>query len=178
MYESRIRITKNTRNFSPTRSFNCFGCSQNNCAGLKLKFEISDENVVFSSVQLDHIYESFPGVIHGGIIATLLDEVMAQAAYLFRKQPSMTVGLRIRYLQPMRTSYPYLASAKIISELNPTAVEVEGQLNDPDSTQAVAIAVGTFRSLSQDDLLSGKNYLPDVTLDALSTFSSKLSVNG
>lgn len=177
MLKSQATIAENTKNFKPTRSFNCFGCSQDNHAGLKLKFEVSDENVVFSSVQLCHIYESFPGVIHGGIVATLLDEVMAQAAYIFRNQPSMTVGLRIRYLQPMRTNHSYLASAKIVSELSPTAVEVEGSLNDPEGDQAVAVATGTFFSLSQDALFSGKSYLPDVTLNALSSFSRKPSVD-
>ena len=177
MPKSQIRTAKNTKIFKPASSFNCFGCAQDNHAGLKLKFEVSDENVVFSTVQLCHIYESFPGVIHGGLVATLLDEVMAQAAYLLRSQPSMTVGLRIRYLQPMRTSHSYLASAKVVSELNATAIEVEGTLNDPDRNQAIAIATGTFVSLSQDILSAGKSNLPDITLNALSTVSRKSSVD-
>ena len=60
----------------------CFACGQNNPIGLKLKFvEIAGRYV--AKCVMDKNYQSFNGVLHGGIITTLLDEAMG--GYLFRQ---------------------------------------------------------------------------------------------
>src|SRR2546430_1319383 len=59
---------------------NCFGCAPHNPIGLRLFFQ--EERDGFSTrFRLGPDYESFPGVIHGGIVAAILDETLAQTVY-------------------------------------------------------------------------------------------------
>lgn len=170
MHKQTVSTKTKLKHFEPGKTFNCFGCSQSNHSGLKLKFEVSEENNVFSSVQLCSAYESFPGIVHGGMVATVLDEVMAQTTYLTRGKPSMTIGLKIRYLQPMYIDTSYLVSGKITSSADLKVTEVEGRVMNTLTNETAAIAHGTFISLSPDQMPSNSR-LPSATLSALSMLS-------
>jgi len=83
----------------------CFGCGQANPAGLKLEFSKSSENVVVSHATVTDNYEGPPGYLHGGIIATLLDEAMSKAN---RAQgvTAMTRQMQVEYLRPVPSGSP------------------------------------------------------------------------
>jgi uncharacterized protein (TIGR00369 family) len=57
---------------------NCFACGELNEHGLKLKLHLGERRS-WSEFVLDDRFEGWAGIIHGGIIATILDEVMAWA---------------------------------------------------------------------------------------------------
>ena len=60
-------------------SGHCFGCGPNNPEGLHLTFTIDEQaHTASASVTLDERYQGAPGYVHGGIIATLLDEAMSK----------------------------------------------------------------------------------------------------
>jgi len=59
----------------------CFGCGQNNPIGLKLKFS-RDGNIIRSEFTPSQHHQGWPGVVHGGIIISVLDEAMSYATYL------------------------------------------------------------------------------------------------
>ena len=78
----------------------CFGCGTTNSVGLQLQFAIGpDRSVVCNAVVSDN-YEGPPGYLHGGIIATLLDEAMSKAN---RAQgvTAMTRQMQVEYLRPV-----------------------------------------------------------------------------
>src|SRR5450756_1538431 len=64
------------------RAHCCFGCGPDNPHGLHLTFTIDDSDptrvTATANVQLTRLHEGPPGHIHGGIIATLLDEAMSK----------------------------------------------------------------------------------------------------
>jgi uncharacterized protein (TIGR00369 family) len=76
----------------------CFGCGQANSVGLE--FSKSAEGVVVCDAQISDQYEGPPGYLHGGIIATLLDEAMSKAN---RAQgvTAMTRQMQVEYLRPV-----------------------------------------------------------------------------
>jgi acyl-coenzyme A thioesterase PaaI-like protein len=57
----------------------CFGCGQDNPIGLKMKF-VPDGKGVRAVFNPDERYQGWPGYLHGGIVACLLDEAMSHAA--------------------------------------------------------------------------------------------------
>jgi len=63
---------------SPARF--CFGCGPENPRGLGLEFRIEDGRAVAEFVTPDYL-QGFPGYVHGGGVATMLDEAMGWAAY-------------------------------------------------------------------------------------------------
>ena len=79
----------------------CFVCGNQNPAGLQIQLAVDVEDGSASSrVTLDERFQGWQGVIHGGILATLLDEV---AIYACRSQGEqfVTVEINVRYRKPV-----------------------------------------------------------------------------
>ena len=78
----------------------CFGCGQANPVGLQLQFSKSATGAVQADAVVSDQYEGPPGYLHGGIIATLLDEAMSKAN---RAQgvTAMTRQMQVEYLRPV-----------------------------------------------------------------------------
>jgi uncharacterized protein (TIGR00369 family) len=78
----------------------CFGCSQKNPAGLKLQFEESEE-FIHASWQPSEIYQGYSNILHGGIIAALLDEIGAWCVSVKIGTAGVTSEMKTRYLSPV-----------------------------------------------------------------------------
>jgi uncharacterized protein (TIGR00369 family) len=85
------------------RANHCFGCGPENPQGLKLEFVIEAEDAeaitATARVTLTKMHEGPPGHIHGGIIATLLDEAMSKLNRPLNVL-AMTRNLSVNYLKP------------------------------------------------------------------------------
>ncbi len=90
----------------PPRTNRCFGCGPANRDGLRLKFfsEGIDDRAI-CTVKMPQRYEGPPGHLHGGIIATLLDEAMGKANKL-AGVVAMTRTMEIEYLRPVPLKVP------------------------------------------------------------------------
>ncbi len=117
-------------------SRHCFVCGVQNPYGLKLQFEDDDENTVRAQVIVPDHYNGYPGVVHGGIIAAILDETSGRAL-LARgheyKNLFVTLKMEIRYRQPTPTNTPLTAIGSIAKAGASRAV-VHGEIRLPDGT--------------------------------------------
>jgi uncharacterized protein (TIGR00369 family) len=96
-------LTQSNENLQPMAhgaSNRCFGCGQANPVGLHLEFLLADDGSVVSFATVADTYEGPPGYLHGGIIATLLDEAMSKAVRA-RGLIAMTRKLDVEYLRPV-----------------------------------------------------------------------------
>jgi uncharacterized protein (TIGR00369 family) len=79
----------------------CFGCGGANARGMKLTFvQDDDAKRIRGEFRLGAEYQGGPGFIHGGIIATVLDEVMGKVNR-FREVRAVTAELVVEYLKPV-----------------------------------------------------------------------------
>jgi acyl-coenzyme A thioesterase PaaI-like protein len=86
----------------------CFGCGAENPQGLKLDFEVKEDDGVITATSLltlTRVHEGPPGHIHGGIIATLLDEAMSKLNRPLNVL-AMTRSLTVDYLRPSPLHVP------------------------------------------------------------------------
>ncbi len=75
----------------------CFVCGQNNPRGLKISVAYREaEMAAETEISLPREFQGWADVIHGGILATLLDEMMAHAVWHFAG-PGLTLGLEVRF---------------------------------------------------------------------------------
>lgn len=82
-------------------SRNCFVCGRQNPKSLRLEFFYDDEAaIVQADVELDESHEGFPGVMHGGVIAAMLDEAAGRAWGDEPDRFMVTSELKIRYRKP------------------------------------------------------------------------------
>jgi len=97
------------------RANHCFGCGTANPEGLHLEFAIdaADPNAITATChfKLTRMHEGPPGYIHGGIIATLLDEAMSKLNRPLNLL-AMTRSLSVDYLKPSPLETPLLLVGK------------------------------------------------------------------
>lgn len=79
---------------------NCFACSEKNPIGLKLKFEES-EKYLHATWEPSEYYQGYINILHGGIIATLLDEIGAWCVNVKVGTAGVTSELSVKYLKPV-----------------------------------------------------------------------------
>ncbi len=85
----------------------CFGCGPANPIGLKLHFEES-ERYLHAAWSPEMEYQGYLNVVHGGIIATLLDEIGAWCINVKAGTSAVTSQLSVRYLKPL-----YISKGKV-----------------------------------------------------------------
>lgn len=88
---------------SQENSKNCFVCGLSNAVGLRMKFFVVDENTVESRYIVNEQYQGWPGITHGGIVAAMLDEVMARLFVFDENQNRflVTAKLEVKYRKPV-----------------------------------------------------------------------------
>lgn len=72
----------------------CFACGEENPIGLHLRFTYG-EGCAEATFIAERAYQGYPGLLHGGLVATLLDEAMAHAV-IAAYGPAVTGELRVR----------------------------------------------------------------------------------
>jgi uncharacterized protein (TIGR00369 family) len=97
------------------RANHCFGCGPENPQGLHLAFTTNTEDpghpVATTHFQLDRLHEGPPGYVHGGIVATLIDEAMSKL-----NRPldvlAVTRHMEVDYLKPVPLFKPLVLTSR------------------------------------------------------------------
>ena len=120
--------------FKGTRGHDCFGCSPRNPHGLHLRFFEEGDRIVCRWTP-DPRFQSWDGVLHGGIVATILDETAGWAVLRRFRRVAMTTRLDIRFLHPAHVSDPFLlAAAWYTGRVNDHVVTLRATLSDASGT--------------------------------------------
>jgi uncharacterized protein (TIGR00369 family) len=105
----------------------CFVCGMQNPIGLKLIFEEEDGKVVARFTSKPE-HQGFPGILHGGIISTLLDEGMGRAVFLLPEERWMlSAKIEIKYLRPIPIGEEITLVGEI-TQVHRRGVTCKGQL--------------------------------------------------
>ncbi len=91
----------------------CFGCGPANPAGLHLEFLLAEDGSVVCLATISSNFDGHPGYLHGGIIATLLDETMSKVLRA-RGLSAMTRHLETDYLRPVPSGEPIRLEGRIL----------------------------------------------------------------
>lgn len=82
--------------------YNCFACSPNNPYGLKMEFWEDGDDIV-SYWTPDDNYQGWLKTLHGGIQATLIDEMGGWVVARKLQTSGMTINLNVRCRRPIST---------------------------------------------------------------------------
>ncbi|HKN62034.1 MAG TPA: PaaI family thioesterase [Candidatus Acidoferrales bacterium] len=124
----------------------CFGCGGANHRGMQLTFEQDDAaRRIRGNFRLGPEYSGGLGFVHGGIIATLLDEAMGKVNR-FRGLRALTAELTIEYLRPVPVEQDIVVEAR--------EVDMKGRN---------LYHVGEIRNAQGDVLARGRGRFVDVT---------------
>lgn len=88
--------------YADLEGYHCFACSPDNPYGLKCRFVDEGEYVTCHWQPSGH-YQGFFNVLHGGIQATLIDEIASWIVFARMKTAGVTAELNVKYRKPVRT---------------------------------------------------------------------------
>jgi uncharacterized protein (TIGR00369 family) len=91
----------------------CFGCGPANPAGLQLEFLLAEDGAAVCLTTVPDRFDGHPGYLHGGIIATLLDEAMSKAVRACGLT-AMTGRIEIDYLRPVPSGAQLRMEGRIV----------------------------------------------------------------
>jgi len=117
----------------------CFACGQQNPIGLRLEFHFQGDDYV-TSFQVRPEHQGWAGLVHGGLLATALDEAMARL--LWEKElNAITARLEVRYHRPVSIGETLQIRGRI-ARLRPPLVETTAAATGADgATVAEAKAI-------------------------------------
>ena len=118
----------------------CFVCGKENMAGLHIEFQQDPQSrEVKAEVVFPKHLQGWQDTVHGGLQATILDEIMIKAAAAAGIQ-CVTAEITVKYKKPASTGTAYIAFGKML-ETRGRIVLAESRLCD-DSGQVLAQATG------------------------------------
>jgi len=132
--------------FEPHR---CFACGELNEHGLQLVLH-ADETGCWTELSLDERFQGWDAVAHGGIVATILDEVMAWSV-IGRGTWGVTARMSIAFHKPIATGHAIRAEGRVAEDRRRT-VRTEGRVLDAHTGALLASGEGTYMAVPADRL--------------------------
>ncbi|GBG57848.1 thioesterase [Sporomusaceae bacterium FL31] len=109
----------------------CFACGRHNPIGLKLQFR-EEQDTYITTFTAGPEHQGYDGIVHGGIVSTLLDEVTAR--YIYSKgHNAVTARLDVRFKKPTPIGEPLTITGTITGQRG-NMVELMGTLALADGT--------------------------------------------
>ncbi len=119
----------------------CFVCGRKNPVGLYMSFYDNGRDEVFCEYTVAERYQGYPGIVHGGIQASILDEVVGRVAMIGDHHHFMvSVKLQVLYRHPVPVATPLKITGRII-RLRGRLGKAQGEITLPDGTIACEAAI-------------------------------------
>lgn len=135
---------------TPNPTNHCFGCGGGNPRGMQLTFEQDDDaKRIRGRFRLSPDYQGGAGFVHGGIIAMLLDEVMAKVSR-FARDHAVTAEMTVEYRKPV-----------------PVGEEIVVEGWEVNRDERVRSREGEIRNTADEVLARGKARFVEVTRERL-----------
>jgi acyl-coenzyme A thioesterase PaaI-like protein len=93
----------------------CFVCGRHNPRGLYMVFYDNGKDEVCSDYVVPDTYQGYPGIVHGGVVAAMLDEAVCRVAMIGDHHHfMMSVRLDVKYRHPVPTDVPLRVVGQIL----------------------------------------------------------------
>ncbi len=121
--QNRLKLIHN----DPTNG--CFGCGPKNDFGLRMKI-LTDETEVCAYLTVPQHLCGYNQIVHGGVIATILDEIMGWAGIYLLKKIAVTKTMSIDFLKAARIGDPLTVKGGILNQCGKREVRIQGAIYD------------------------------------------------
>lgn len=120
---------------------NCFGCGRLNLHGLQLKFYLTEDGV-YAPFTPGPAQEGYVGLVHGGIITTVLDEVMAWSLYRLEIW-TVTAKIEVVFRRPVEVGVATRATGRLVKDRR-RLLDVAADMRRTSDDLLLATATATF----------------------------------
>jgi uncharacterized protein (TIGR00369 family) len=93
----------------------CFACGKHNPDGLRLEFELLEDGSIRTEFTPPKKFQGFKDILHGGIMATLLDETMIHLPFR-RGDKVVTATLEVKLRRPAKIGERIIVTARLLAD--------------------------------------------------------------
>jgi acyl-coenzyme A thioesterase PaaI-like protein len=127
----------------------CFVCGKDNPQGFQIKVRYDEADLAAETeLSIPREYQGWAEVIHGGILSTLLDELMAHAIWRFAG-PGLTLSMEVRFHAPLKPGEPIRVRG-VMQTPNGSRRLAEGEIIRLSDGQRIASGKSRFLLLPGD----------------------------
>ena len=125
----------------------CFVCGEANPIGLRLRFE-TDGKLVTARFTPRREHAGFKQTMHGGLIATVLDEAMVWACAVQTRRFAFSAEMNVRYLRPVQPGQEVIVAAELVANRRDRIYDTKAELRDAQN-QVLATATGKYLPIDE-----------------------------
>ena len=126
---------------------NCFVCGKSNPIGLNIVF-FKDQDKVKAEFIPESKHQGFKGIVHGGILFSILDEIMGRTAVVTKGVMTMTVEINIKYRKKALVGEKIIFTARMTKDLG-RMIEAQAEARSEDGA-LLTEAKGKFIVVSKE----------------------------
>ena len=117
--------------FHKLEGYNCFGCAPGNKLGLRMSFRVEGDEVICDWEPENHL-QGWVGVLHGGIQATLMDEIASWYVFVKLQTAGVTSKMEVKLIKPVELKKaPFRLRARLLEmKRNIAVIQVNLFMND------------------------------------------------
>jgi len=135
----------------------CFVCGSQNPDGLRIRFEYPEKGLCRAVFTPPRKYQGWHGILHGGIISTLLDEAFAHAAGGAERNVdgggAVTAEITVRFKKPIPIGEPAFLEGRVLA-VKGRVIECASTIRDA-AGQELAAATGKLITLKKNPAEGG-----------------------
>lgn len=124
----------------------CFGCGADNPIGLHMHL-LSGDDKLYAQVRVPVTMAGWDTTVHGGILSTILDEMMGWSVIYLRGKIGVTKTMTVDFLKPVRTEQRLTAIGFIAEEISDRQMRVTGEIYSEEGVLCVRSS-GLFAAMT------------------------------
>lgn len=140
----------------------CFVCGRDNPLGLYLRFDEDEAGRVIARFTPREEHQGYPGVLHGGLAATVLDETLGRIV-IGKGIWMVTAKMELRYLLPVPVAQELIVVGECV-KLTRLTMQARGEIRLPDGRVGVE-AIGTYVKMPDEALSAWESERPYWRID-------------
>ncbi len=141
----------------------CFGCSPTNPSGLRMKFLAGTDSVI-SKLNVPLHLCGWKNIVHGGILATILDETMSWSTIYLLKRVVLTTSITVEYVKPVFAETEIISQGKVFERISEREAVMKAAIYNSDG-ELCTHSRGTFRLFTPEAARKLKLMSDDILTD-------------
>lgn len=133
--------------FVGIKDYNCFGCAPDNEHGLRMEFFEDGDELVSLWEAPDH-FQGYNYILHGGVRASLIDELAAWVVFIKLKTAGYTTALEVKYSGPVYTNRGKIEMRGRLKEMKKNIAVVEVDIFD-EKGEVVTTGVAEYFTIPE-----------------------------
>jgi acyl-coenzyme A thioesterase PaaI-like protein len=136
-------MTKLKNPYASLPEHSCFGCSPTNPSGLRMEFYKEGDEIVCRWDPGVH-FQGFHDILHGGIQATMMDEIASWVVFIMLDTAGVTYKLNTRFRKPVMISKGIITIRATLVSQQKRIAEIEARLYDGENLLCAESQVSYF----------------------------------